>query len=371
MTQNSSGHLVVLAVEVGSRNKRFHLRVGQGPSPVRDGSACLVALRVKAFAASLLEMQGPVGADGSTPASHEVEGDFRHLHSQDSGCSVTVSSLRRKKKKSHESQLTWWRSCATARKTTLQQGRLPWRLQWRWTQRPSWLLLVGCTQATEQIWRQFRVDWMQWFRAHIDSNSLEAGARDARDDLSESCGRGSGTLHSVALQTQRQHIRLNEDQLTTDTADLKMMEDVLAEDTAALEDTTQDCQAKAAEFTNFGSSHFCSRASCWCGWTCSQMGSRGQHPGRRVEDCFVRASSTLGQVGEAAQPVSRCSSGQQEGFEEGHEGEGSPRCNRKPVCQKLCQHSRDQTVSLLRRRALQAQAKVQSLQAAISAIGRC
>ena len=32
----------------------------------------------KAFAASLLEMQGPVGADGSTPASHEVEGDFRH-----------------------------------------------------------------------------------------------------------------------------------------------------------------------------------------------------------------------------------------------------------------------------------------------------
>jgi len=37
-------------------------------------------------------------------------------------------------------------------------------------------------------------------------------------------------------------------QLTTDTADLKMTEDALAEDTAALEDTTQDCQAKAAEF---------------------------------------------------------------------------------------------------------------------------
>ena len=52
-----------------------------------------------------------------------------------------------------------------------------------------------------------------------------------------------------------------------------------------------------------------------------QMGSRGQHPGRRVEDDSARASSTLGQVGEAAQPVSRCSSGQgQEGFEEGREG---------------------------------------------------
>ena len=34
-------------------------------------------------------------------------------------------------------------------------------------------------------------------------------------------------------------------QLTTDTADLKMTEDALAEDTAALEDPTQDCQAKA------------------------------------------------------------------------------------------------------------------------------
>ena len=37
-------------------------------------------------------------------------------------------------------------------------------------------------------------------------------------------------------------------QLTTDTSDLKMTEDALAEDTAALEDTTQDCQAKAADF---------------------------------------------------------------------------------------------------------------------------
>ena len=37
-------------------------------------------------------------------------------------------------------------------------------------------------------------------------------------------------------------------QLTTDTSDLKMTEDALAEDTVALEDTTQDCQATAADF---------------------------------------------------------------------------------------------------------------------------
>ena len=36
--------------------------------------------------------------------------------------------------------------------------------------------------------------------------------------------------------------------MTTDTADLKKLEDALAEDTAALEDTSQDCQTKAAEF---------------------------------------------------------------------------------------------------------------------------
>ena len=68
-----------------------------------------------------------------------------------------------------------------------------------------------------------------------------------------------------------------------------------------------------------GSSHFCSRPSCWRGWAClfffssitsvvdgeeSAMGSRGQFTGRRVEDYFVRVSSTLGSLGEAAQTVS-------------------------------------------------------------------
>ena len=52
-------------------------------------------------------------------------------------------------------------------------------------------------------------------------------------------------------QSQEQYIRQNEDQLTTDTADLKMAEDALAKDTAALEDITQDClvgQTKVADF---------------------------------------------------------------------------------------------------------------------------
>ena len=38
------------------------------------------------------------------------------------------------------------------------------------------------------------------------------------------------------------------------------------------------------------------------------MGSRRHHPGRRVEDHFARASSTLGPLGEGAQSVSRCKS---------------------------------------------------------------
>ena len=45
----------------------------------------------------------------------------------------------------------------------------------------------------------------------------------------------------MGLQVQEQHVRLDKDQLTTDTADLKMTKDALAEDTTAFEDTTQDC----------------------------------------------------------------------------------------------------------------------------------
>ena len=52
-------------------------------------------------------------------------------------------------------------------------------------------------------------------------------------------------------QSQEQHIRLDEDQLTTDTTDLKTTEKTLAKDTTAFEDTTQDylvCQTKVADF---------------------------------------------------------------------------------------------------------------------------
>ena len=61
----------------------------------------------------------------------------------------------------------------------------------------------------------------------------------------------------MILHTQEQHIRLDEDQLITETADLKMTDDSHANDTAASEDTTQDCleiQAEAVEFKAYNKS---------------------------------------------------------------------------------------------------------------------
>ena len=61
------------------------------------------------------------------------------------------------------------------------------------------------------------------------------------------------------------------------------------------------------------------------------MGSRGQHPGRRVEDSFARASSTLGSLGKGAQSVSRCQS--QERVEvEGHRSDASGQCQFAKSC---------------------------------------
>ena len=61
----------------------------------------------------------------------------------------------------------------------------------------------------------------------------------------------------MILQNQEQPIRLDEDQLTTDTTDLKMTEKTFAEDTAAFEDITQDClvcQIKVADFEAYNKS---------------------------------------------------------------------------------------------------------------------
>ena len=57
----------------------------------------------------------------------------------------------------------------------------------------------------------------------------------------ESLDRLGNPTFSMTLQNQEQPIRLDEDQLTTDTTDLEMTEKTLAEDTAACEDITQDC----------------------------------------------------------------------------------------------------------------------------------
>ena len=77
------------------------------------------------------------------------------------------------------------------------------------------------------------VDWIQWSGVPILAGGTAAV-------------RMPGRL--MGLQSQEQHIRLDEDQLITDTTDSKITEDALAEDTTAFEDTTQDCHTKFVEF---------------------------------------------------------------------------------------------------------------------------
>ena len=73
----------------------------------------------------------------------------------------------------------------------------------------------------------------------------------------ESLYRLGNPAFSMTLQNQEQPIRLDEDQLTTDTTDLEMTEKTLAEDTAAFEETTQDClvcQLKVVDFEIYNKS---------------------------------------------------------------------------------------------------------------------
>ena len=61
----------------------------------------------------------------------------------------------------------------------------------------------------------------------------------------------------MTLQSQKQPIRLDDDQLTTDTTDLEITEKILDEGTAAFEDTTQDCsvcQTKVLDFEIYNKS---------------------------------------------------------------------------------------------------------------------
>ena len=97
-------------------------------------------------------------------------------------------------------------------------------------------------KSTSEFGSYAVVDWMQWFGVPTLAGGPAAVQIPGR---------------FMILHTQEQHIRLYEDQSTTDTADLKMTEDAVAEDTAAFEDITQDCvvcQTKAVEFKAYNRS---------------------------------------------------------------------------------------------------------------------
>ena len=124
--------------------------------------------------------------------------------------------------------------------------------------------------------------------------------------------------------------------------------------------------------------NFGSRPSCWCRWTYllysrrfSSRGVMGRNRKWVLEDSIQDAMWQT--ILRGPRPPSVRWEKQRNQSTAAHpankkDSKIQPKCNRKPVCQKLCQPSRDQTVSLLQARAA-AQAKVQRLQASICALG--
>ena len=112
---------------------------------------------------------------------------------------------------------------------------------------------VIATKPPSECGAEAVVDWMQWFGVPILARDPAAVRMPGRL-TGESLNRLRKPTFRLGLQSQEQsqeqHIRLDEDQLTTDTTDLKTTEKTLAKDTAAFEDTTQNylvCQTKVAD----------------------------------------------------------------------------------------------------------------------------
>ena len=113
---------------------------------------------------------------------------------------------------------------------------------------------VIATKPPSECGAEAVVDWMQWSGVPILARDPAAVRMPGRL-TGESLNRLRKPTFRLDLQSQEQsqeqHIRLDEDQLTTDTADLKTKEEALAEDTAAFEDITQDCLVCQTKFVEF------------------------------------------------------------------------------------------------------------------------
>ena len=103
---------------------------------------------------------------------------------------------------------------------------------------------------------QLKGELAQYQQSRTEAKVLHAIALKTPSDFGADTAAVRMPGRLMGLQVQQQHVRLDKDQLTTDTADLTMTKDALAEDTTAFEDTTQDCMvcqtkvSKVAVYTN-------------------------------------------------------------------------------------------------------------------------